>query len=105
MVRNAVERSARSALPTAPVLQDDERSPRSLHRLLTPLPHWTALHKKLSERHLKRSHYLALKHDLASYTTVAEVDDLLATIHDHEDAEATLIRSILTDNLQHQHAH
>ncbi|MCW2712552.1 MAG: hypothetical protein JWP24_2746, partial [Marmoricola sp.] len=49
--------------------------------------------------------YRTLRRELASYTTRADVDDLLATIEGQENAEAEMIRSILVDNLQRRRTH
>ncbi|MCW2763031.1 MAG: hypothetical protein JWR85_3232 [Marmoricola sp.] len=63
---------------------------------------WTAVRDELSERRQQRATYRALRRDLASYTTRAQVDDLLAMIQGHDDAEAEMIRNILANNLQQQ---
>ncbi len=61
----------------------------------------TAVHE-LSERRHARATYRELKRKLATYTTRAEVDDLLAMIEGREDADAEMIRSILSGNLHQQ---
>jgi hypothetical protein len=43
--------------------------------------------------------------DLASYTSDAEVADLLAALADHDTAEAAQMRTILTGNLAHRSTH
>ncbi|MCW2837903.1 MAG: hypothetical protein JWQ15_2017 [Marmoricola sp.] len=70
-----------------------------------PRPLWTAVRDELSERRQKRAGYRTLRRELASYTTRADVDDLLATIEGQENAEAEMIRSILVDNLRRRRTH
>jgi hypothetical protein len=48
----------------------------------------------------RRRHARALKRDLQSYTTQAEIADLLATIEEHEGSEAQMMRGILVGNLR-----
>ena len=100
LVREAVERVALSALPHAPVLQDGDRGPRRLSR--SRLSRWILVRDELRGRRQKRARLRALKSDLASYTTRAEVDDLLGSIEGQEGAESDLIRSVLDGNLQQQ---
>jgi hypothetical protein len=45
-----------------------------------------------------------LERDLATYTTSAEIEDLLGTIQGQEHADAEVIRGILAGNL-HGRAH
>jgi hypothetical protein len=54
----------------------------------------------LEGRRQARADYRALERSLATYSTRAEVDDVLATIQGQDDAEAQLIRRILTTNLR-----
>jgi hypothetical protein len=54
----------------------------------------------LGGRRQARADYRALERSLATYSTRAEVDDVLATIQGQDDAEAQLIRRILTTNLR-----
>jgi hypothetical protein len=75
------------------------------HESPRPRPLWTAVRDELSERRQKRAGYRTLRRELASYTTRADVDDLLATIEGQENAEAEMIRSILVDNLQRRRTH
>ncbi len=51
------------------------------------------------ERRFARAAYRALEADLASYTTDAEVNDLLALLSVHDGVEAEQMRSILTSNV------
>jgi hypothetical protein len=103
LVRDAMQRVALSALPNAPVLED-RRSPKATRRLLgARLTLWRNVHD-LSHRRQQRANHLALRRDLATFTTQAEVDDLLQTIEGQQGAEADVIRGILIDNL-HRHGH
>lgn len=61
--------------------------------------HIRTLRDELRQRRAARAQYLALRQELASYRTPAEVDDLLGVIADQEGPEAQQIRDILLDNL------
>jgi hypothetical protein len=66
---------------------------RTPHRILS------GVRDELRERREARAAYRALERDLASYSTPAEVDDLLAALRWQDDAEAQVIRDILIGNL------
>ena len=70
----------------------DTARPRALRAL-------TSVRDDLRERRQARAEYRALERDLASYTTHAQVDDLLAAIRDEDSLEAETIRAILGRNL------
>ena len=53
------------------------------------------------ERRNARAAHRRLQADLATYTTEAEINDLLALLSGHDTVEAEQVRSILTDNLAH----
>jgi hypothetical protein len=55
---------------------------------------------ELRERRQARAEERALERDLASYTSPAEVDELLTMMGDAEGPDADRIRTILTRNLQ-----
>ena len=57
----------------------------------------------LRVRRAARREQRELVRELATYSTRAEVDDLLAVIDRHESVEAEEIRTILTRNLQNNH--
>lgn len=58
------------------------------------------LRDELRERRESRAAYRALEADLSTYTTPAEVDDLLAALSGEDDPEAQVIRDILIGNLR-----
>lgn len=60
----------------------------------------TDVRDELRERRQARAAYRALERDLASYSSPAEVDDLLAAVSGQDDAEAQAIRDILMSNLR-----
>lgn len=59
----------------------------------------TGVRDELRERRRARAAYRVMERELASYTTPNQVDDLLAALSDHDDAESAMIRDILTRNL------
>ena len=63
------------------------------------LNRWTHVRDEMNERRHARAHYRELERELASYSTRADVDDLLSTIEGQQGAEADMIRTILTNNL------
>ena len=69
---------------------------------------WTTVRDELSERRQAKAAERALRHELASYSSQAEIEDLLATL-DHAEstgtpvADAETIRRILIDNLRKRH--
>ena len=106
LARDAVESFALSALPNAPVFPDRAHGPRSLHGLSrSGLALWMTVRAGLRGRRQKCARIRGLERDLASYTTRAEVDDLLGAIEGQEGAEADMIRSVLAGNLQQQGTH
>jgi hypothetical protein len=66
---------------------------------------WTVARNELSERRHVRTQYRVLQRELSSYTTRAEVDDLLGTIEGQQGVEVDMIRSILANNLTQQPTH
>ena len=56
--------------------------------------------EELRERRQARAAHRVLERELASYTTRAEVDDLLAVVDEQGGADAELVRTILNRNLQ-----
>lgn len=56
----------------------------------------------LRDRRDARDAHRRLAADLASYTSDAEVADLLAALADHDTVEAAQMRTILTGNLAHR---
>jgi hypothetical protein len=65
-------------------------------------PALAAVRDELRERRQARAAYRALEHDLASYNTRSDVDDLLAALSDDQSLEAAQIRSILARNMARQ---
>ncbi len=63
----------------------------------TPIHTLTA---ELRERRAARAQHRRLRHELATYRTRAEVDDLLAALTGQEGPEVEEIRDILSMNLQ-----
>jgi hypothetical protein len=61
----------------------------------------TAVRDEVRERRQARAEERALERELATYATVAEVDDLLGSLRGQDDAEVDRIRRIVTRNLQH----
>jgi hypothetical protein len=59
----------------------------------------TGVRDELRDRRQARAAYRALERDLASYSSPAEVDDLLAAVSGQDDEEAQAIRDILMSNL------
>lgn len=66
---------------------------------------WNTVRDELNERRQAKATERALRRELASYASPAEIEDLLATL-DHSEstgtpvAEAEAIRRILIDNLR-----
>lgn len=54
----------------------------------------------LRERRQARAEHRQLKRELASYTTIAEVDDLLHSLRGQDQASTDEIRAIVARNLQ-----
>jgi hypothetical protein len=99
-VRASVERVALSARPNAPVRPEPDCAPSRPHAIA----HTRSAARKLRERRLRRARRRVLERDLATYTTSAEIEDLLGTIQGQEHADAEVIRGILAGNL-HGRAH
>ena len=59
-----------------------------------------AIRNDFREARRARAADRALKHDLSSYTTMSEVNDLLGSLRGQEGPDAEVIRHILTRNLQ-----
>jgi DNA replication protein DnaD len=63
----------------------------------------TTVRDELRERRETRAAKRQLQRDLATYSTRAEVDDLMALLHHQDSAQADQIRGILNRNLQQGH--
>ena len=57
---------------------------------------------ELRERRQARSAQRTLREELATYTTPAEIDDLLGSLRGQDGPDADEIRDILTSSLQHR---
>lgn len=66
---------------------------------------WETARDGLHRRRQARAEHRQLERELASYTTSAEVDDLLASLSGQDQASVAEIRAIVVGNLQHTHAH
>jgi hypothetical protein len=64
---------------------------------------WTTVRDDLRERRDARAAHRALQRELATYTTPAEVDDLLSALRREDSAANDEIRGILDRNLQQRH--
>jgi hypothetical protein len=64
---------------------------------------WTTVRDDLRERREARAAHRALQRELATYTTRAEVDDLLGALRREDSAAIDEIRGILERNLQQRH--
>lgn len=64
---------------------------------------WTTVNDDLRERRQARAARRTLERELATYTTPAEVEDLLMAMRGSDDAQTEAIRGLLIRNLQHQH--
>jgi hypothetical protein len=60
----------------------------------------TSVRDDLRERREARAVRRRLQRELATHSTRAEVDDLMALLHHQESAQAEQIRGILNNNLQ-----
>lgn len=58
----------------------------------------------LRRRRTARAERRTLERELATYITPAEVDDLLAAMRGHDDAENDQIRTLLTRKRRYQYA-
>lgn len=76
----------------------DSTQDRSLARQL-----WTTVSDDLRERRQARAARRTLERELATYTTPAEVEDLLMAMRGRDDAQTEAMRGLLVRNLQHQH--
>lgn len=61
---------------------------------------WSSLRENLHDTREARAKHSTLKRELASYTTRAEVDDLLGSLQGQGDGDVEAMRRILTQNLQ-----
>ena len=86
-----------SDLPTLVTMNSNSHDNTSTTKLVPRL--WTGISDELRERRSDRAARVALRRDLATYSTPTEVDDLLGALRDHDDSAAEEIRSILTNNL------
>jgi len=60
---------------------------------------WTAVRDELREARASRATRKALEHDLATYTSQADLNDLGAILDRHSEEETADIRSILAARL------
>jgi hypothetical protein len=66
----------------------------------SPVTHlWTAVRDELREARASRATRKALEHDLATYTSQADLNDLGAILDRHSEEETADIRSILAARL------
>jgi hypothetical protein len=66
----------------------------------TPMRLLATVRDDLRERRQARTAQRTLREELATYTTTAEIDDLLGSVRGQEGPDADQIRDILTRNLQ-----
>jgi len=71
------------------------------HRTQTASPTkiWATVRDELRERRQDRAEYRALERDLATYSTSAEINDLLGSVSSTEGPDAERVRLILARNL------
>jgi hypothetical protein len=105
LVRAAVERAAVNARANAPIPYERDHNARGLTMIASARLALRTSFRELSERRHERARCRALTRKLATYTTPAEVQDLLGTIEGQEGDDAEKIRSILAGNLQRQRTH
>ena len=67
--------------------------------LPTPTALWSTGRDQLHARRQARAERRQLEHDLAAYTSRADLDDLLAVLDRYDDSETAQVRSILTGQL------
>jgi len=58
----------------------------------------TLVRTEIRERRHERAEHRALEHELASYRTPSEIDELLVVLGQHEGPEAQEVREILLQN-------
>ena len=63
----------------------------------------TSLREARRERGLVRAERRQLERELASYTTMADVDDLLGSLRGQDEASTDAIRTMVLRNLQDNH--
>jgi hypothetical protein len=72
--------------------------------LLRPSSHLVeTVRDELRERRQARATRRTLERELASYTSPAEINDLLGSLQGQDDAEVDQIRSIVLANVQRRH--
>ncbi len=64
---------------------------------------WTTMIGQARQRREEHAAYQKLRRDLASYTTPAQIDDLLIALDRVPDADAAPLRAILHANRQQHH--
>lgn len=64
---------------------------------------WEPAREGLRQRRQARAQRRQLERELASYTTSAEVDDLLASLSGQDEASVAEIRALVVGNLQDSH--
>lgn len=64
---------------------------------------WTTVSDDLRERRQARAAHRTLERELATYTTPAEIEDLLGAMRGRDDAASDEMRDLLIRNLQHRH--
>jgi hypothetical protein len=103
LARAAVERAALNASPLLPIPYERDDGPSPLTRVAAARLALRTAFRERSERRHERANCAALKRKVATYTTPAEVHDLLGTIEGQEGEDAEMIRAILAGNLRPQH--
>ncbi len=83
--------------PTIGTMKSTSHDSTSTGRFVPRL--WAGISDELRVRRRDRAAHAALRRELATYSTPAEVDDLLGALSDHDDSAAEEIRSILFSNL------
>jgi hypothetical protein len=61
-------------------------------------PHIASLRTRLADRKALRS----FRRELDTYATPAQINELLALIAEHDDAESQVMRGVLVSNLNHR---
>jgi hypothetical protein len=105
LVRAAIESAALNASPNAALPYERDDSPSGLTTVADARLTLRTAFRELSERRRARATCHTLTRRLATYTTPAEIQDLLGTIEGQEGHDAEKIRSILAGNLIQRRAH
>ena len=106
LIHAATERAALNASAHAHSRTQGSTPPARVTNVTDPRSTVPTAIRELGERRRKRAARRTLTDKLATYTTPAEIQDLLATIEGMECDDAEAIRSILAGNLlQQQRTH